>query len=235
MTLYFGFAAVSVFNCPAPTPTRFRLVTLIALIGMGVAGLQRTQAQAKPAPDELVLSNGDTLHGKLVSSAEGKIVFHSDPLGDVTLGWDKVKELHTNGKFAVLGKNENVLKKSEAAKIPLGTVEMSNQSITVHPANAPAIAPMPVGNAQFIVDEAALDQQLHHRPGFFAGWNGAITAGGSLVAATQNQYTFSGGLGLVRVVPTVTWLRPQNRTSAAFLGSFGKITDPAYTIPATPV
>ena len=235
MTLYFGFAAVSVFNRPAPTSTRFRLVTLIALIGMGVAGLQRTQAQAKPAPDELVLSNGDTLHGKLVSSAEGKIVFHTDPLGDVTLGWDKVKELHTNGKFAVLGKNENVLKKSEAAKIPLGTVEMSNQSITVHPANAPAIAPMPVGNAQFIVDEAALDQQLHHRPGFFAGWNGAITAGGSLVAATQNQYTFSGGLGLVRVVPTVTWLRPQNRTSAAFLGSFGKITDPAYTIPATPV
>ncbi len=112
---------------------------------------------------------------------------------------------------------------------------MSNQSISVHPANAPAIAPIPVGNAQFIVDEAALDQQLHHRPGFFAGWNGAATAGGSLVAATQNQYTFSGGLGIVRIVPTVTWLRPQNRTSAAFTGSFGKITEPAYTIPATPV
>ena len=235
MTLCFGLAAVSVLNRFTPTPTRFRLVTFIALFGISLASVQRIEAQAKPAPDELVLSNGDTLHGTLVSSADGKITFHSDPLGDVTLGWDKVKELHTNGKFAVLGKNENALKKKEAAQIPVGTLEMSNQSVAVHPANAPAIAPIPVGNAQFIVDEAALNQQLHHRPGFFAGWNGAATAGGSLVAATQNQYTFSGGLGIVRIVPTVTWLRPQNRTSAAFTGSFGKITEPAYTIPATPV
>ena len=235
MTLCFGLAAVSDLNRPAPTQSRFSFLTLLALTAISLSGVQRVDAQAKPAPDELVLSDGDTLHGKLVSSADGKIIFHTDSLGDVTLAWDKVKELHTNGKFAVLDKNANVLKKKEAAQIPLGTVEMSNQSITVHPANAPAIAPMPVGNAQYIVDEAALNQQLHHRPGFFAGWNGAATAGGSLVAATQNQYTFSGGLGIVRIVPTVTWLRPKNRTSAAFTGSFGKITEPAYTIPATPV
>src|SRR4029077_15460211 len=157
MTLCFGLAAVSVLNRFTPTPTRFRLVTLIALIGISLTSVQRIEAQAKPAPDELVLSNGDTLHGTLVSSADGKITFHSDPLGYVTLGWDKVKELHTNGKFAVLDKSANVLKKKEAAKIPLGTVEMSNQSISVPPANAPAIAPIPVANAQFIVDEAALD------------------------------------------------------------------------------
>jgi hypothetical protein len=235
MTLSFDLAPFSIPVRLLSTNKKSRLLTLATLMACCLAGLQRTEAQAKPAPDELVLSNGDTLHGTLVSSADGKITFHSDPLGDVTLGWDKVKELHTNGKFAVLDKNANVLKKKEAAKIPLGTVEMSNQSIAVHPANAPALAPIPVANAQFIVDEAALDQQLHHRPGFFAGWNGAATAGGSLVAATQNQYTFSGGLGIVRIVPTVTWLRPQNRTSAAFTGSFGKITDPAYTIPATPV
>jgi hypothetical protein len=48
------------------------------------------------------------------------------------------------------------------------------------------------------------------------------------VAATQNQYTVSGAIGLVRTVPTVTWLNSRNRTSADFSGSFGKITQPGY-------
>jgi hypothetical protein len=83
------------------------------------------------------------------------------------------------------------------------------------------------------MDKATLDKQLYHHPGFFTGWNGAATAGTAIVAATQNQYTFSGGVGLVRVVPTASWLSPRNRTSIAFLGSYGKITEPAYTIVST--
>jgi hypothetical protein len=67
-----------------------------------------------------------------------------------------------------------------------------------------------------------------------AGWNGAATAGATIVTATQKQYTFAGGIGLVRVVPQVNWLDPRNRTSLDFTGSFGKITQPSYTIPATP-
>ena len=102
MTLCFGLAAVSDLNRPAPTQSRFSFLTLLALTAISLSGVQRVDAQAKPAPDELVLSDGDTLHGKLVSSADGKIIFHTDSLGDVTLAWDKVKELHTNGKFAVL-------------------------------------------------------------------------------------------------------------------------------------
>ena len=39
----------------------------------------------KPEPDILVLSNGDTLHGKFVSEIAGKVTFHCDPLGDVSL------------------------------------------------------------------------------------------------------------------------------------------------------
>jgi hypothetical protein len=54
------------------------------------------------------------------------------------------------------------------------------------------------------------------------------------VSATQNQYTVSGGIGLVRAIPTVTWLDPRNRTSVDFTGSFGKITEPGYTVPAVP-
>ncbi len=72
------------------------------------------------------------------------------------------------------------------------------------------------------------------RAGFFQGWNGAATLGGTLVKATQSQYTVSGGLGFVRVVPSATWLDPRNRTSVDLAGSFGEITQPAYVVPADP-
>lgn len=196
-------------------------------------------AQSKPAadPDVLVLSNGDTLHGKFVSEIAGKITFHCDPLGDVSLGWDKIKELHTSQKFAVLNDTVKVRGKKAARKIPVGTLEVANQSLTLRPENAEAEAPIPVKNAQYIMDAAALDKQVNHEPGFFSGWNGAATAGATLVTATQNQYTVSGGVGLVRVVPTVSWLNPRDRTSVDFTGAFGKITQPAYksgtaTVPA---
>jgi hypothetical protein len=49
------------------------------------------------------------------------------------------------------------------------------------------------------------------------------------VQATQKQYTFNGAVNLARVVPTVTWLNPTSRTTIDFTGSYGKITQPAYT------
>jgi uncharacterized protein DUF481 len=208
-------------------------IAIALLLGVQ-ASPSRLAAQAAAAPpDVLVLSNGDTLHGKFVNAIDGKVTFHSDPLGDVTLSWDKIKELHTSGSFAVFDKNVKVRGKKSAAALPTGTVEVANQSLTLHTENAAAPAPMPVANAQFIVDKATLDKQLYHHPGFFAGWNGAATAGASIVSATQNQYAFSGALALVRVVPTVSWLSPRNRTSVGFIGSYGKITQPSYTIPGT--
>ena len=127
-------------------------------------------SQAKPAgPDELILSNGDTLHGKLVSAIGGKVTFHCDPLGDVSLTWDKIKELHTNGKFAVVDNTVKLRKKSEAAKIPVGEIEANSEAITVHPESGTTPAPVPLKNAQFVVDQATLDKQLNHSPGFFSG------------------------------------------------------------------
>jgi hypothetical protein len=200
------------------------------LLVMALCTTLTCAAQTKPAPDPdvLILSNGDTLHGKLVSSVEGKVTFHSDPLGDVSVSWDKIKELHSAAKFAVLDKTVKLRGKKNAGQVPMGSVEMVDQAVTVHPDGGTAMAPIPVKNAQFIVDEKTLSKQLEHSPGFFAGWNGAATAGATLVTATQSQYTVSGAIGLVRVVPTVSWINPRNRTSADFSGSYGKITQPGY-------
>jgi hypothetical protein len=203
-----------------------------SIVAIAFATPQHGVAQSV-APDILVLSNGDTLHGKLVNSSDGKVTFHSDALGDFSLGWDKIKELHTSGSYAVIDKSIRVRSKKIAATIPTGQLEMTNNALAVRPDKAAAPAPIPVANALYIMDTRTLDKELYHQPGFFTGWNGAATAGAAIVAATENQYTFSGGIGLVRVVPTVSWLTTRNRTSIDFTGSFGKITQPAYTIPAT--
>jgi hypothetical protein len=209
-----------------------RLFVAASIVAIAFAAPQYGMAQSV-APDILVLSNGDTLHGKLVNSSDGKVTFHSDALGDISLGWDKIKELHTSGSYAVIDKSIRVRSKKIAATIPTGQLEMTNNALAVRPDKAAAPAPIPVANALYIMDTRTLDKELYHQPGFFTGWNGAATAGAAIVAATENQYTFSGGIGLVRVVPTVSWLTTRNRTSIDFTGSFGKITQPAYTIPAT--
>jgi hypothetical protein len=231
MTLRFYLHSI-----PAISPLLCRVIRPL-LLAAAVSGALSCMAQSapapNPAPDVLVLSNGDTLHGKLVNEVAGKVTFHSDPLGDVSLGWDKIKELHTAQKFAVLDKNLKLRGRKSAGQIPVGTFEVENQALTLHPENAPVAVPIPVKDAQYILDTATLDKQVKREPGFFAGWNGAATAGATIVTATQNQYTVSGAIGLVRVVPTVSWLNARDRTSANFSGSFGKITQPAYTIPAT--
>jgi Protein of unknown function, DUF481 len=187
---------------------------------------------SSPAPDVLVLSNGDTLHGKFVSAIQGTVTFHSEPLGDISLTWDKIKELHTGQKVAVIDKSVKLSGRKNKGNIPTGTVAVENKTIVIQPESGPALPPIPEANAPYVVDLTTLDKQINHTPPFLAGWNGAATAGASIVNATQNQYAFSGAVGLVRTVPTVSWLNPRNRTSIDFLGNYGKITEPAYTTPA---
>lgn len=211
----------------------FLTIICLAIFQPGASHAHAQGPAAAATPDVLVLSNGDTLHGKLVNEAGGKVTFHTDPLGDVSIEWSKIKELHTSGNFVVLDKNLKPQGKKSAAQIPSGALEVANKTITVHPETGTSPAPTPVENAVYIMDKGVLDKQLFHHPGIMTGWNGAATAGAAIVAATENQYTFSGGVGLVRVVPTVSWLTPRNRTAIDFTGSFGKITQPSYTVPAT--
>lgn len=210
------------------------LVMAISALGLSVSGHAQTKAGENSEPDVLVLSNGDTLHGTFVNEISGKVTFHTDAFGNVTLSWDKIKELHTHQKFAVLSGGEKAPSRNAARQMPTGTLAVQNDTITVQPENQPAEPPIPVKNAQYIMDAATLDKHVNHEPGLFAGWSGTATAGATLVTATQNQYTVSGGMGLVRTVPTVPWLRTRNRSSIGFTGSFGKITQPAYTDPGPP-
>ena len=212
--------------------SRYKLSVAAALIcclslSCLVANAQQQPAEQNAAPDVLVLSNGDTLHGKLVSVAGGTVTFHTDQLGDVPLTWDKIKELHTAQNFAVLKPDQELRHRRDVKSLPVGTVAMTDQNVQLQPANQAPAASVPVKDVAYTVDQASLDKQAHE-PGFFVGWNGSATAGVTMVEATQNQYTFAGAISLVRAMPTVPWLDPTNRTSVDFLGSFGKITQPGY-------
>jgi len=233
VTLRFPF--VHSADCARRRPCCIVAFILLALCAAPLCPAQdkTDPKQPAPAPDVLVLSNGDTLHGKFVSAIAGKVTFHSDPLGDITLSWDKIKELHTEDKFAVLSSKVKIKRRRAVGNLPVGTLEVTNQSLSLRPAGAAPPVSMPVKEAQYVMDEATLNKEVNHRPGAASGWVGAATAGATLVAATQNQYTFSGGISLVRTVPDVAWLDPRNRSSIDFTGSFGKITQPAYTVPAT--
>jgi hypothetical protein len=222
-----------VSNLPLLRGRGARLAAVAALLGASLHGAAQAKPAPNPAPDVLVLSNGDILHGKFVSEVGGKVTFHTESLGDVALTWDKIKELHTAEPFTVMNKNVKLRGKNTAANLPSGTLEMTNQGVIVHPAAGAPPAPVPVKDAAYVIDQPTLEKQVYHEPNFFAGWNGSATAGATLVSSTQNQYTVSGALGLVRVVPTVAWLNSRDRTSFNFNGSFGRITQPAYTIPAT--
>ena len=200
----------------------------MAVLCVALAGAAQSKPAAKSGPDVLVLSNGDTLRGKLVSAIEGKVTFHSDALGDMSLTWDKIRDLRTSGKFAVLKKNVKLPGTNNVAQIPSGTVEVENQTVILHPEGAAALAPIPVEDTEFILDDATLIKMAHATPNLLNGWAGSATAGATLVTATQNQYTVSGGFAMARVVPTVSWLQRRNRTTLGFTGSFGKITQPAY-------
>lgn len=203
-----------------------RRVAWTVALAVALSGAMRCSAQSGPAPDTLILNNGDTLHGHLVKEVGGTVTFHSDALGDLAAKWPDIRELHTTHGFAVLNKNNKMRGPKSTAQIPVGAIDMSRQTITVHTENGRAPSLIPVADAAFMIDQATLNQQVFHQPGFLSGWGGAATAGATIVQATQNQFTASGSLGLVRTIPAVPWLDTRNRTSTDFSGSYGKLSSP---------
>jgi len=186
-------------------------------------------ADDKPQPDVIVFTNGDQLTGKFVQAVGDTVSFHSDVVGDITVDWSKVKELRTAQKVAVVEKNTHFPHHQIPASLPIGTVSVANEQIAVQSATNATIAPIPIKNAQYVVNETTLKKQLGGEPGFFQAWNGSATFGATLVQATQNQYSYTGAVALARVVPTVSWLDTRNRTLIDYSQSYGKITDPSYT------
>lgn len=189
----------------------------------------KQKQNAASGPDVLVFTNGDRLQGKFLHAVGGSIEFHSDMLGNVSIPWSKIKELHTNSRLAVLPGSVTVRHGIVRGKVPVGTLSLSNNTITVHPiAPAPAVD-IPVKHARYVLDEMILKKELRNHPNIFQAWNGSLTGGATVLEATQQEYTFAGAIHLERTVPTVSWLNTRSRTIFDLSGSYGKIKQPGYT------
>jgi hypothetical protein len=206
-------------------PLRLILPTVLGLASVLPLHAQTAAPAAAAAPDVIVFTNGDQLTGKLLREVGGSVTFHSDIAGDITVTWDKIKSIHSSQQFAVVEQGQHVTRKTDNAAIAHGAVQVEDNEVKVAPTGGTP-KDIPVKNTQYVIDQATFDKEVRGRPGFFSGWNGAVTAGAALVEATQNSRNFTGSAALVRAIPSVTWLDPRERTLFDFSGAYGSITQP---------
>ena len=202
-----------------------------ALIPLALAGLAAdAQTPPKPEPDTLLLNDGEKLIGHVVRSTGATVRFKSDVLGEVSIDWSKVKELHSAQKFAVLSKaTVETLEKERGkrvppADVPEGNITLADAKLEVSTTAGPKT--IPLADTADVLDVSSYEKAFTSHPGFFSDWGGAVTAGASLVEATQTSETFNMAIGLVRAIPAEDWLARRNRTAFDFSTSYGEQTQP---------
>ena len=213
------------YSTPPPISIQAILLGLagILAVSQALAG----QTGSKPEPDVLLFVNGEKLIGHLERATDKTVTFKSDMAGEVTVDWSKVKELHSSQPFAVVPKNVTLHTHQDTSNIPQGTVSMADQKLDINPGGGKPPQTVAVGDAAHVVDQPSFQKAVTESPGLLRDWNGSITGGASLVQATQNSRTFTGGFSLARTIPTQDWLSPRNRTTIDFTASYGKVTAPS--------
>ena len=170
---------------------------------------------------------GDAYRDLEQANANG-VTFKSPVAGELTVKWDKIKELKSNKQFAVVSKNEKLKRNTAASMVPLGTISVADSNVEV--VTSSGTKTVPIAQTDAVVDAAVFSKQLSGPSGFLNGWAGAATAGASLVRSTQNQTTFTGAINLVRAIPTVDWLAARNRTLFDYNQAYGSTTQPAIGV-----
>lgn len=203
----------------------FLKTVYVLLLAFSAAMLMSGQA-AKPGPDTIVFTNGDKLVGTFVSSDATHVIFKSDAVGELTIDWKKVQELHTGTAVAVIRQGEKLHKHQDTSSIPQGTLTMREQNLQITPAAGAPPQSIPVAQSAVVVPEPDFQTAMTRSPGILSDWTGSITAGATLVQATQDSRSFNGALSLIRAEPTEAWLNPSYRTTLTFLGTYGEITQP---------
>jgi Protein of unknown function, DUF481 len=201
----------------------------LLVLSIGICTL--LNAQNKPAPpatgpDSIELNDGEKLIGHFLYSHGTTVTFKSDILGQLNIDWSKIKELHATERFAVVKKDVKLSRHADLSGVPEGTVSMTGQTLAVEPKPGTPAQEIPIAQAAHVVEQPAFENVVLHNPGFFEDWKGAVTAGASLVQATQQSRAFTGGLTLIRAVPVDNWLDPRNRTTINFSASDGEVIQP---------
>lgn len=205
------------------------LVSLTAFFPTARLGLC-AQATDPPSPanpnDVLYFVNGEKLIGKLQRSTGDTVVFKSDMAGEVTVTWNKIKELHSQRQFAVIEKGVNLRTGESDEKIPRGPVSVNggNVAIVVDPAAPPLL--LPLSDTADLIDENIFSRAVMHRPAWYQNWKGAATVGLAAVQATQRSQSYTSSANLIRDVPGEDWMDPETRVILDFSSSYGELAQP---------
>lgn len=202
---------------------------MAGIFAQSAAAAPQDQAAAKPEADVLVFTNGDQLSGTLERGVGDNIVFKSEMAGEITVPMSKVKELRSNNNFAVIQKNEKVAK---ITRTP-GTLTYTDGTVTVATQTG-APEQVPVKNLAYIIDKTTYDKEVLNHPSLLHGWDGSISGGATLVRSTQIGTSFTAGVTLQRVIPTVPYLPPHTRSTVNILENYGKLTQPVIPQPPPP-
>lgn len=209
---------------PQSTLRKLMLVGLAAVLTP--LGLPAQEKSATSTPDVIVFNNGDQLTGKFERGVGDSILFKSDAVGEVTIPMGKVKELKSSSNFVVLRKDEKVTRTPKPAEAI--TVENGSVTQTTPSGNAETI---PSKNVGYIIDGTTYDKELNGHPGFFRGWDGAVTGGATVLQSTSYGQTYTAALNLFRDIPSVAYLPPRTRTTFNLLETYGKLTQPVVPNP----
>jgi hypothetical protein len=195
------------------------------------AGEIQTQGQAAKtakAPgiqDTITLTNGDTLTGKVGKVTFGKVTFHDDVLGDLTIPLSKIKTMNTNTAFAAGTSTERLTRRNVAEQVPVGKVSIENQTVKIAPQEGGA-REFPAKDLSFMLDATAYQRELHNESDFFYGWTGTATIGATLVEATNTSQTYTGAVAFVRAIPTIAGLPAGSKTILNLSGTYGLAKNP---------
>ena len=201
---------------------RGRSVTTLVLCTLVLLWAGRAHAQTT---DTITFNDGEQLAGKLISVLGGTVIFHSEILGNVTVPLEKVKTLNSAHPFAAVEKNQRVTRKTATEQIPVGSVALKNNSVSVSPPHAEEKS-FPASQIASLVDAATFHREIQSESDLLYGWAGSITLGASLVDATNSAQTYTGSVALIRSIPTIAWLPPASKTTLNLSGTYGLAKNP---------
>jgi hypothetical protein len=182
-------------------------------------------AKAAHDPDTIVLTNGDTLTGRIDKMTYGNVSFHDDVLGDLSIPLSKISMMHTKTAFAAGSTMEPLTKKNAAEAVAIGNVNMDKQNLTVTPPDG-KVREFPTKDLSFMLNDDAYQRELHNQSDFFYGWTGNATLGATLVQATNSSQTYTTSVGFVRAIPTIAGLPAGSKTILNLSGTYGLARNP---------
>lgn len=180
-----------------------RTALLLSLLLCPPLSAQEPQEEGPPpAPDRITLANGDVLTGKVVSMADGVIVFRSDPLGKLEIPLREVRDLQTAEEVVLLTTGGETIKRR----------------ITGLRGDALQLAPGAEGGpAAPTLDLAQIDRINPAVPQ--VKWTGTLNIGASASTGNTERLAASTALEMIRrsaddrITADASWIYAEEKTA----------------------